>query len=251
MKLFGTFNYERHIPIIFRLVQLTLVVICFLLSRYGGLFHLGADPPLEETMLLSEVGSIPCEFLRKAKRAVYQITFLSFAGGYDGRTNNYGEFVLSAHLYIFSILLVADFSRESAPLINLVVNLFGCFFFLVLSAIQFNSWRGLDAARENYRKLTGLYPFWHDPTIPRVMAFLAMLIGMLLIISSGLSVLILTKDRRRKKTNFHQEEDAEEGQSNSSKSESNEEDHKQETQKKHSFDDSGGISGSLGVPDKD
>ncbi len=61
MKLFGRFNYERHIPILFRLSELTLVIVCFLLSRYGGLFHLGADPPLRETATLSEIGSIPCE----------------------------------------------------------------------------------------------------------------------------------------------------------------------------------------------
>ncbi len=219
MKLFGKFNYERHVPMMFRVVQLTLVIICFLLSRYGGLFHLGADPPLLHINALSEIGAVPW--------------------GANARTNAFGEFVLSAHLYTFSVLLCADFSKESAPLINLLVNVFGSLAFMVLAAIQFNAWRDPYQSRDQYRAMAKLYPYWHDPTVPRVMGFTAMLIGLLLVVSVGFSLLILTKDVRRKKVRFHQDE------------ENYMEDEAKEDKRKNSLDDSvGGIMGNLSVPEQ-
>ncbi len=176
----------------------------------------------------------------------------STPGGNSAQSNNFGEFVLSAHLYVLSILLCADLAREPAPLVNLTVNVLGATFFLVLAAIQFNTWRGLELARHRYRDLTGLYPFWHDPTIPRVMAFAAMFVGFLLLVSAGLSVLILTKDTRRKKVRFHQE-DVEEGDAEVGQlQEEGDDDDRGEKKRRHKLDDSGGgISGSLGVQESE
>ena len=53
-------NYRRNVPVIFRLVEILLVSIAFLLSRYGGLVHVGADPPLKSAQDLQNVGHIPC-----------------------------------------------------------------------------------------------------------------------------------------------------------------------------------------------
>jgi len=42
----GNFNYVKNVPKLLRITELTLVIVVFLMSRYGGLFHLGADPPI-------------------------------------------------------------------------------------------------------------------------------------------------------------------------------------------------------------
>jgi hypothetical protein len=183
---FSHFNYVKNVPKLFRITELTLIIVLFLMARYGGLFHLGADPPVNKDTELKDVGAVPW--------------------GWDARTTNFGEFVVAGHLYAFSLTLCSMLVNEMAPLLNFMLNLIGAFFFMVLSAIQFNAWRGFLEARERYRELTGFYPFWHDPTIPRIMGFLALLIGILLLMDTGISILSLTRDVRHKRARFNKQQ---------------------------------------------
>jgi len=215
---YSHFNYVKNVPKLFRVSELTLIIVLFLMARYGGLFHLGADPQVNEDTKLKDIGAIPW--------------------GWDDRSTNFGEFVVTGHLYAFSLTLCAMMIHEMAPRLNFLLSILGAFFFLVLSAIQFNAWRGFREARTQYRDRTGFYPYWHDPTIPRIMGFLALLIGILLFMDTGMSILNLTRDLRQKKANFDPTLSGETGNQLQRSSSAN----------NVSVDSVGGISGALSVP---
>jgi len=158
--------------------------------------------------------------------------------GHDARTGLFGEFVVGAHFYVLSLSIAAMLADEFAPIFNFSINVMGAFFFLILSVIQFNAWQGHLESRKQYRNLTGFYPFWHDPTIPRIMGFLCLLIGIFLFVDVGVSVLMLARTARHKSARFDDQPDGDKSQIMESKADA----------ANNTMQSVGGISGSLSVP---
>ena len=82
----------------------------------------------------------------------FLLSFQSFVpGGLDARSNKFGEFVVSTHLYVLTLLLCTSLHGENAPSVNLVVDAFGFVLFLLLASLQFHAWGEVEQSRLHYR----------------------------------------------------------------------------------------------------
>ena len=195
MGLRGHFSKLRHLPIVTRLFEISLVISMHLLMQYGGLLPFDSDPHILPCAKLQSPGWVPCKMTNKMCGRNRLYVFFYFSGGASFLSDNLGQFCVNTYLFTLLVLFFAYLAGDAAPIVNFLTDSLGGFLFLSLAVVQFVTWTSIEEAGQTCQEITGCHPRWIEPTVPRLMATMALLMALMLLGDTIVSIYSMQKER--------------------------------------------------------